>query len=171
MEKSVNYSVVYFHTNIFKNEINNQFNITSDLKNIKNANIDNGRFEIWKNSLPILKKHWAIGVGIDNFGEVYGVRNNVYYDKAHNVYLQIAVTNGVFALIIYMILVLIVCIRYLKEKDAFYIALFMAFIGYSIQAFANISVIEVAPTFFLIFGLLLSKLSFVKLWHKFKKEE
>ena len=36
----------------------------------------------------------------------------------------------------------------------FMIALFIAFVGYSIQAFANISVIDVAPIFYIILGLL-----------------
>ena len=33
-------------------------------------------------------------------------------------------------------------------------ALFLAFVGYSVQAFFNISVIEVAPLFWIIIGLL-----------------
>ena len=34
---------------------------------------------------------------------------------------------------------------------------YMAFIGYSIQAFINISVIDVAPYYFIIIGLILSE--------------
>ena len=102
-------------------------------------------------------KYWAVGSGIDTFGVVYGVDNGLYYDKAHNVYLQIAITNGIFALSIYLILLLIIFIKGLKRKEALYISLLMAFTGYCIQAFANISVVEVAPTFFVISGLILGK--------------
>ena len=84
--------------------------------------------------------------------------NGLHFDKAHNVYLQIAITNGVFALIIYLCLMAIIFFKGLKIKDKVYISLLMAFIGYCIQAFANISVVEVAPTFFVVCGLLLGKI-------------
>ena len=35
--------------------------------------------------------------------------------------------------------------------------IYMAFIGYSVQAFLNISVIDVAPYYFIIIGLILSE--------------
>ncbi len=151
---ATDYSVKYLHTNVFKNKIDANYNITSELKNLNLSNLGNGRVKIWKDTLPLVKKYWAFGAGLDNFGFVYGVRNGIYYDKAHNVYLQMAVTNGVFALITYLVLISIIFFKGLKIKDKIYIALFMAFIGYSIQAFTNISVIEVAPAFFIICGLL-----------------
>ncbi len=154
----IDYSVKYVHTNIFHNKINPNYNISSELKNISLSNFGNGRIKIWKESLPLLNKYWPVGAGLDNFGKVYGVRNGVYYDKAHNVYLQIAITNGVFALIIYLILHFIIFFKGLKFKDKIYIALLMAFLSYSIQAFTNISVIEVAPIFFMICGLLIGRI-------------
>lgn len=153
----VDFSVKYVHTNIFQNELNPQYNISADLKNLNLSSSGNGRLRIWKDSLDILKKNWVIGVGIDNFGRVYGIWENVYYDKAHNVYLQIAVTNGIFALIVYMTILLIIFLKSLKLKEAMYVSLFMSFIGYSIQAFTNISVIEVAPTFYVVCGLLFGR--------------
>ena len=45
-----------------------------------------------------------------------------------------------------------------KEFDYIYDAIiYMAFIGYSIQAFFNISVIDVAPYYYIILGLIFSK--------------
>ena len=106
----------------------------------------------------ILKKYWPIGAGLDNFGKVYGVKDGVYYDKAHNIYLQTAITNGIFALIIYLTVIGYIFFKGLKIKDTKYISLLMAFVAYCIQAFANISVVEVAPTFFAITGLVLGKI-------------
>lgn len=154
----VDYSVNYVHKNIFGNRIDVNYNITSELQNLDVTNLGNGRMKLWKESLPLVKKYWVIGAGLDNFKKVYYSNSSTHYDKAHNVYLQIAITNGLFALILYMILIMFIFFKGLKIKDKVYIAILMAFIGYSIQAFANISVIEVAPTFFAISGLLLGKI-------------
>ena len=97
------------------------------------------------------------GCGLDNLRVVYPQDKGLIYDKAHNIYYQMLITNGVFALITYCLLCLIIFIKGFKFKNSFYIAIFIAFIGYSIQAFGNISVIDVAPYFFIILGLLYSK--------------
>lgn len=155
----IDLSVKFVQENIFKNSIEDNYNITRELKKKGGTNgFGNGRLELWKNSLPLINKYWLTGAGLDNFGKIYGVRNGLYFDKAHNVYLQMIITNGLFALILYLVLCLICCLKNLKLKDELYISLFIAFVGYSIQAFANISVIDVAPTFFTIFGLLMAKL-------------
>ena len=153
-----NYSVKYVHNNILKDKVNPNSTLSLAIKDFDLSNFGNGRLKIWKNSLPLVKKYWVIGAGLDNFGKVYGAKNGYYYDKAHNVYLQIAVTNGIFALIVYLVLMAIIFFKGLKIKESIYISMLMAFIGYSIQAFANISVVEVAPTFFVICGLLLGRI-------------
>lgn len=155
----IDLSVKFVQENIFKNSIEDNYNITRELIKKGGTNgFGNGRLELWKNSLPLINKYWLTGAGLDNFGKVYGVRNGLYFDKAHNVYLQMIITNGLITLILYLVLCLICCLKSLKLKDELYISLFIAFVGYSIQAFANISVIDVAPTFFIIFGLLMAKL-------------
>lgn len=154
----VDLSVKLVQEGIFKNTIEDNYNITRELKNGGQNGFGNGRIELWKNSLPFIGKYWLTGAGIDNFGKVYGVRNGLYFDKAHNIYLQIIITNGAFALVLYLLLCFICFLKGLKLKDKLYIALYIAFIGYSVQGFVNISVIDVAPTFFAIFGILMSKL-------------
>lgn len=115
-----------------------------------------GRFEVWENSLPLVKKYWLTGCGLDNFKNVYPNSGYISFDKAHNVYLQIAVTNGVPAIIVFLILLIVAFIKGIKIKNKFITPIYMAFIGYSIQAFANISVIDVAPYYYIILGLILS---------------
>jgi len=152
-------SVYHVQTNIFGNVIDRKNHnimgeIAGSMDHYKDGTLGNGRITIWKNSLEAAKNNWLIGAGIENFGNVYPQKKGMYVDKAHNIYLHMLVTNGVFALIAYCALCLIIFIKGFKLKKTFPIALFIAFVGYSIQAFFNISVIDVAPMFFILLGLL-----------------
>ena len=136
-----------------------------------------GRIKIWKNSLDIVKKYPIIGVGFDNFHLVYPnpkieggisltITNNglqkvdkgytLIYDNAHNIYLHTLVSTGILGLIPYLILCLFTFIKGLKSKNIYGILLLSGFVAYSIQGFANISVVQVAPIYYLIIGLILS---------------
>ena len=131
--------------------------------------IGNGRIGLWKRSLPLVKKYWLTGCGLDNFRNALprdGTKQ--VYDKAHNVYLQMAITNGVIPTLVYMFICLIVFLKGFKLKNKESCALFMAFVSYCILAFANISVIDVAPYFFIILGLLISETESIKLFHRNK---
>lgn len=117
--------------------------------------ISSNRFTIWKKSLPIIKDNWLVGVGIDNFAFAY----NKYYgdittSKVHNVYLQILVTNGVIGFIPYMIWLVMVFIKGFKIRKEKMLILLIPAIGYSFQAIFNISVIDVAPIFYILSGMI-----------------
>lgn len=137
----------------------------------------NGRLKIWKNSLDIIKDYPIVGVGFDNFYLVYPnpkIQNSIelvvtdgklqkeepkqilIYDNAHNVYLHTLVSIGVLGVIPYLLLCLLAFIKGLKQKNKLGILLLSGFVAYSIQAFANISVIQVAPIYYVIIGLILS---------------
>lgn len=139
--------------------------------------ITNGRLDIWKDSLSMSKDNLFTGVGYDNFHlayyeginltevEFYSVdgilKSKLKYptilDNAHNVYIHTLVTSGIIGLIPYLILCLLVFIKGLKTKDNLKVILLGGFVAYSIQAFANISVIHVAPIYYIIMGLMLIK--------------
>lgn len=157
---TVDKSVLFVHENFFNNTIEDAYNIKKELKNsfanISNNDFGNGRLRIWLNTIPAVKEYFLFGCGIDNFAEIYPHPRGLVYDKAHNIYLQMLVTNGVFALEAYCALCLVVFIKGFKLKKPFEIALYIAFIGYSIQAFVNISVIDVAPIFYIILAFLYS---------------
>lgn len=140
---------------------NIKYDIVDTATNIKESNKEynygSSRFKLWEDLIPIAKEYYLFGAGLDNLKVVYPKNNGLVYDKAHNVYFQILITNGIFALSLYCILCLIIFIKGFKLKDAFYIAIYISFVGYCIQAFGNISVIDVAPYFFIILGLLCSK--------------
>lgn len=162
-------SLKYIQKYKFENELVPIYDISNDISTILETpakDIGSGRLVIWENSLPLAKKYWLVGCGLDNFKDVYPQPEYVTYDKAHNVYLHIAITNGIPALIMFLILlfiIFIIFIKGLKNKNKFIIPIYMAFIGYSIQAFANISVIDVAPYYYILMGLIISEFNKTKL--------
>ena len=137
------------------------YNIKEDIKGLISGedlkevnNIGSGRIGIWKCMLPVAKEYFLLGAGIDNVGVVCPEDCGMRYDKAHNVYLQMLITNGILFLSFYCVLCLIIFIKGFRLIETFDLAIFIAFIGYCVQAFANISVIDVAPYFYLFLGIL-----------------
>ena len=135
-----------------------------------------GRLTIWKNSIDIVRDYPIVGVGFDNFylaypnpdindAITYVITNGVMkpkinyiliFDNAHNVYLHTLVSTGFLGVIPYLLLCLLVFIEGLHSKNKLVILLLSGFVAYSVQAFANISVVQVAPIYYLIMGLILS---------------
>ena len=116
---------------------------------------ENSRIRLWKNLIPVAKEYYLFGAGLDNLALVYPRHiGGPIYDKAHNIYYHTLLTNGIFALILYCVICFIIFLKGFRFNSNFYIAIYMAFVAYSIQGFANISVIDVAPYFFLILGTL-----------------
>lgn len=153
-------SLKYIQTSKFNTYIHEDWEIVEEISSLPEKTkeqIGNGRLLLWENSLPLVRKYWLIGCGLDNFKNAYPNSGYVHYDKAHNVYLQISITNGVPALILFLILLFIAFIKGIKCKNSFIFPIYMAFIGYSIQAFLNISVIDVAPYYYIILGLIFSE--------------
>lgn len=88
--------------------------------------------------------------------------NNRIYDE-NNDYLQIALTTGVPTLVVYLLLLSVIVMKGIKrlkylaqDQKLISIGMLAAIIGYLVQAFFNISVISVAPYFWLILGLFVS---------------
>lgn len=120
------------------------------------------RMFIWKNTLKVVPKYIWHGVGIDSFHKAFNgsflirmVGNHgSLYDKAHNEYLQTLVTQGIFALASYLFVYGYTVYYGIKtSRKTKQIYLVLPVIGYLVQAFFNISVIEVAPIFYIALGL------------------
>ena len=129
---------------------------------------------IWKQTVALLPEYWLFGCGIEllivhcfdhvDIGEAFA------FDRAHNEYLNLWVTEGIFALVIYLVFLFALFLpgiaMFMKNKktgavrqggdEVSKIALF-AFFGYIAQAFFNSSVVQVAPYFWMICGLLYSR--------------
>ena len=134
----------------------------TETTNIAKGNLNNnygtGRIEIWKQTLKVVPKNIIHGVGVDNFVYILNgspiIRNKAIYDKAHNEYLQILATMGIFSLISYMSLHFLIIKKSIKNKEIY---LLLPIIGYLIQAQFNISVIEVAPIFYIGLGICINR--------------
>lgn len=151
-------------TNLGKTDLLNDLSKTAkEATEVAKGNADDefgsGRMFIWKNTLPIVPKYLLHGAGIDNFYFAFGEEplqsetGKTVFDKAHNEYLQTLVTQGMFSLISYLGLYAIIVkkgIKHCFEENEVY--LILPIIGYLIQAFFNISVIEVAPFFYIALG-------------------
>ncbi|MBR1413409.1 MAG: O-antigen ligase family protein [Bacilli bacterium] len=158
---------------VFNKVINNRlsYNINKSINGvymiIKNKEYDklgNSRIYVWKETLKHTNKYFLHGIGIDNFSFIN--RGNYIcttvdkkyecFDKAHNEYLQKFITEGIFSLVLYLFLIITTIIKTFRQKDRdeYIYAIFLCYIAYLIQAFFNISVIQVAPIFYIILGLL-----------------
>ena len=126
-------------------------------------NYGTGRIYIWTEIIRRLPKYLWHGTGIDclllmDSGPILNNQSNRFIDKAHNEYLQILITEGIFVFFSYLLFLYVIFINFVKnKKKAINNVLFIAFMTYSIQAFFNIRVIEVAPLFYLISGLLYTR--------------
>lgn len=134
------------------------------------SNMDSGRIQIWKITVDLIEKYPVLGVGTDNLKK--GIRDNLtdesidfmvrtrqQIDKAHNEYLQYAVTLGIPALLIYIAFILCILKDNIKdiETNDEKLILYLIIISYLVQANFNISTIGVAPLFWFSLGLLDSK--------------
>ena len=122
-------------------------------------NFGSGRIYIWKHTLRRVPLYIYHGVGIDNLYYAFGTkpltRDGKIFDKAHNIFLQILICEGIFSLISYLLFYFTILIKGIinsfKNKEVY---LVIPIIGYLVQGFFNISVIEIAPLFYIGLGLL-----------------
>lgn len=134
--------------------------------------LGSARGYIWSRTLPLLKDTWLIGNGPDTFiyefpqqdylgkWKAYGTTNMIV-DKAHNLYLQIAINQGGVALISFILMIGIYLIQSSKlyafkanveERHIVGVAFMLAVIGYLGAGIFNDSVVSVAPIFWIILG-------------------
>lgn len=160
--------------NIFKSDDSTVVNDEIPIYNT--YTVSNGRIDLWKKSLEIVKNNTINGVGYDNFHLAYykdinlstvtftsvdGVIKAVpkypeIFDNAHNVYLHTLISSGLLGFVPYILLCLFTFIKGLKTKDNLVMLIFGGFVAYSIQAFGNINVLQVTPIYYVIIGLILS---------------
>lgn len=81
---------------------------------MRNDSSNSFRFNVYQSSLEMFKDNWLLGIGVGNknFREIYGLYMKTGFDalSAYNIFLEIAVESGIFALIAFSGFV-ILCIR------------------------------------------------------------
>lgn len=134
--------------------------------------LGSARGYIWSRSLPLLKDTLLVGNGPDtytlNFPQddylgkwaAYDTTNMIV-DKPHNLYLQIALNQGVVALIGFLTLVGTYLVQSIKlyalkkgysQFDIMGSAIFLGIVGYLGAGLFNDSVVSVAPIFWILLG-------------------
>lgn len=126
-----------------------------------------GRGFIWKHAIPVMFEKPLTGYGPDHFKEAFPhmkvademqtiFNKKVSFDKAHNEYIQMGVTLGIPALLFYLALLVFIFIKGVRDSktSVLKLTLLTAFTGYIVQAFFNISVLQVAPFHYAIMGLI-----------------
>lgn len=116
-----------------------------------NENAGTQRMYIWKEVMKKFPEYWVLGVGPDNLGylgiELPGNLDDV--DKAHNIFIEIGITMGIFALLAYIIFLIFFLLSW-KNEDGF--LFFVMVITYLVQGMFNIDVVMVMPLFWVVLG-------------------
>ena len=143
-----------------KNEISK---IASDSEEDKNT-LGSYRGIIYKLTFKLLPDYVLIGSGPDTLDRVFDqktmqqvTKQDKIVDKTHCEYLQMWVTIGFPFLIAYLYLIIIVLRRRIKRRidcsDGLTVLLFCTTLSYLVQATFNISVVGVAPLFWIALGI------------------
>lgn len=138
-----------------------------------NEKLGSSRGYIWSRAIPLIKDTLILGTGPDTFvfdfpqgdliGKYYAYDTpNIVVDKAHNLYLQIAINYGVVALLGFLAMILIYIVdsfRLYAFKNEFFeksqmlgAITCLGVIGYLFAGMFNDSVVSVAPVFWVVFG-------------------
>lgn len=130
----------------------------------KSEKSGSGRLLIWKITSDAIKKSPIIGTGLDtlqsrllrdNFdGYTYYVNTKkAGIDKAHNEFLEYWACGGILTLISYVALIGVILTKLFKRREDDRCKIyFLMILGYVIQSFFNISVIGVAPLYWILLG-------------------
>ena len=134
--------------------------------------LGSARGYIWSRSIPMLKETLILGHGPDTFAIEFPQNDylakwwaydtpNMIVDKPHNLYLQIAINQGLIALVAFLIIVglyIVDSIRLYAFKSGYEkrqvvgVATMLGIIGYLGAGIFNDSVVSVAPIFWIMLG-------------------
>ncbi|MCF8009767.1 MAG: O-antigen ligase family protein [Clostridiales bacterium] len=109
------------------------------------------RVYIWREVLKSFPEYRVIGLGPDNLLSLdIHTPNGSLADKAHNIYLEITATMGIFALASFLIFVFLCFLRWRDETSVLFNIMIFT---YLVQGLFNIDVVMVMPVFWILLGL------------------
>ena len=130
------------------------------------------RGDYWHAGIEMFKKHPFFGVGLDSYGDWYRASRTLaatvrrgpstVSNAAHNVYIDIAATAGIFALIAYLALIFLgfraayKIAKRTTDFDPFFVSIFVAWVGYLIQSAISINNIALGIWGWVLPGVLIS---------------
>ncbi len=100
------------------------------------------RFNVYNSCIDMFKDNWLLGIGVgnQNFREVYGLYMKTGFDalSAYNIYLEIAVESGIFALISFVAFLILLLKNALKNASNLYVlAALVSITGILIHGFVD----------------------------------
>jgi putative inorganic carbon (HCO3(-)) transporter len=113
------------------------------------------RMYIWRGAFHLFLLYWPFGIGPDHL--IYArliTPAHELADKAHDIYLEMGLTMGIFTLLSYLAFLGII-LRKWKTEIGF--VLFTMIAVYLIQGVANIDIVVIMPLFWIVLGLTLSE--------------
>lgn len=132
--------------------------------------LGSGRGYIWSRSLPLLRNSVFTGYGPDSFPAIfpqyelfpklYATYNNFYLmnDKPHNIFLDIALSYGVFALILFISLNFIIIRNSILDKNNYIkIGLSLSLVAFLLAGLFNDSMIQTTVIYYALLGILVNK--------------
>ena len=82
------------------------------------------RFNVYNSCIEMFKDNWLLGIGVgnQNFREIYGLYMKTGFDalSAYNIYLEVAVESGIFALLSFILFIstaIVSSARYIMRRD------------------------------------------------------
>ncbi|MBR4404196.1 MAG: O-antigen ligase family protein [Clostridiales bacterium] len=169
---AIGFVVILLIAFFFTNYIVGRLKVTAEdtLQRVGQDGFGHGRGRIWKAALHSVPRHWVNGIGLDNlaqcFREMPGWKPGDYVqDKGHNEYLHTLATQGIFAIVNYVALLIYAAVTTVKKifketddvKRCLQWIFLTVFAAYVCQAALNSSVMNVAPYFWIILGLCTSR--------------
>jgi O-antigen ligase len=125
-----------------------------------------GRFSVWSGGFAMIEEHPLIGMGIGTFAsDISAYAGGLKSQYAHNCYLQIWAETGIFALLSFLVFVVLILRRGIKvfRKNNDYIALGIvcAIFGFLAHSFfdAHLYSLQLAMLFWFLAGLVVALFS------------
>ena len=85
---------------------------------MRNDSSNSFRFNVYHSALQMFKDNWLLGIGVGNknFREIYGLYMKTGFDalSAYNIYLEIGVESGIFALLSFVAFLIIMSVQAVK---------------------------------------------------------
>jgi len=114
------------------------------------------RMLVWKKVVELISEHWLFGIGPDNLNlTIVKNETNFFVDKAHNIFLEMAVTMGIFAMLSYMAFLSFFLRMWKGEQEIMFSTMILSYI---IQGQFNIDVVMIMPIFWIVLGLSLANM-------------
>lgn len=129
------------------------------------------RGDYWRAGIQMFEQNWVHGVGLDSYGDFYRMYRdataanrrdvNVVSNTAHNLFIDLAATGGIFLIVGYLLIIGLIGFRILarfnrpEKVELEYKVLVVLWIAFNLQTIISINVPSLAIWGFMFSGLLL----------------